>query len=409
MRILLHDFAGHPFQVQLSRELARRGHTVRHQYLDDDQTPKGLMAPLPGDAAGLDFEGLRLRRRLNKASYVERFRQDLEYGRLAREAAGRFAPDVYISANMPLDSLRLIQGGLRDAGAHFVFWQQDFYSLALTKILPKKLSLPGHAVAAYYRRMEARIARAADSIVCISDDFLDQLMAWGVDVAKCTTIENWAALDEITPVRGRPTTWQREQGLADRRLVLYTGTLGLKHNPEALWRTAERLKESPATADVTVVVCSEGVGAEWLRERAAARPDVPLRLLSFQPYERFAEVLGSAHLVAALLEPDAGVFSVPSKVLSYLAAGRAVLLAAPSVNLAARTVAREGAGEVVDPADAEAFATTALRLLGDDAALEAMGEHGRRYAETTFDIGGIADRFERLWASAAPPATAVAA
>lgn len=397
MRILLHDFAGHPFQVQLSRELARRGHTVRHQYLDDDQTPKGLMAPLPGDAAGLDFEGLRLRRRLNKTSYVERFRQDLEYGRLAREAARRFAPDVYISANMPLDSLRLIQGGLRDADAHFVFWQQDFYSLALTKILPKKLPVLGTLIAGHYRRLERRIAREAQSIVCISSDFLDQLERWGVDRDKCVTIENWSALDEIRPVAARPTAWQREQGLADRRLVLYSGTLGLKHNPELLWRLARALADEPATRDVTLVVCSQGVGADWLRERLAGAPDTPLCLLGFQPYERLSEVLGSASLVVALLEPDAGVFSVPSKVLSYTAAGRAILLAAPAVNLAARTVAREDAGTVVDPLDLDGFVGAALGLLAEPARLDAMGANGRAYAERAFDIDTIADRFEALW------------
>ena len=32
MRVLVHDFSGHPFQVELSRELARRGHEVTHSY-----------------------------------------------------------------------------------------------------------------------------------------------------------------------------------------------------------------------------------------------------------------------------------------------------------------------------------------------------------------------------------------
>ena len=29
-RILVHDWAGYPYPVEVSRELARRGHTVRH-------------------------------------------------------------------------------------------------------------------------------------------------------------------------------------------------------------------------------------------------------------------------------------------------------------------------------------------------------------------------------------------
>lgn len=397
MRVLLHDFAGHPFQTQLSRELAQRGHTVRHQFLDDDQTPKGAMTRRAGDSPNLEFEGLRLRQRLNKTNYVQRLRQDFEYGRVALAAAQQFHPDVYISANMPLDPLNMLQRGLKRRGTHFVFWQQDFYSLALSKILPKKLPIVGNAIAVYYRNMERRIAHQADSIVCISDDFLAQLEAWGVDLDKCTTIENWAALDEIRPTATRPTAWQTEQGLADRRVVLYSGTLGLKHNPALLWCLAERLAAVPDTADVQVVVCSAGVGAEWLLERCCEQPHVPLTVLPFQPYERFNDVLGAATLVTALLEPNAGVFSVPSKVLSYMAAGQPILLAAPEVNLAARTVQREGAGTVVDPSDLDGFAEAALSLLREPEQLAVMGTRGRRYAEGAFDITKIADRFEHLW------------
>ena len=32
MKIIVHDYAGHPFQVQLSRRLASRGHEVLHLY-----------------------------------------------------------------------------------------------------------------------------------------------------------------------------------------------------------------------------------------------------------------------------------------------------------------------------------------------------------------------------------------
>ena len=54
-----------------------------------------------------------------------------------------------------------------------------------------------------------------------------------------------------------------------------------------------------------------------------------LRCLGFQPFEVLPDVLGSADVLVAILEPDAGVFSVPSKVLSYFCAGRPVLLAVP--------------------------------------------------------------------------------
>ena len=41
LRVLVHDFAGHPFQIDLSRALARRGHTVQHVYCGSYTSGKG--------------------------------------------------------------------------------------------------------------------------------------------------------------------------------------------------------------------------------------------------------------------------------------------------------------------------------------------------------------------------------
>ena len=49
MDIVMHDYAGHPFQVQLSRELAYRGHHVRHQYCTSYTTGRGAVERRPDD------------------------------------------------------------------------------------------------------------------------------------------------------------------------------------------------------------------------------------------------------------------------------------------------------------------------------------------------------------------------
>jgi len=43
MRVLIHDFSGHPFQAQLSRNLASRGHDVLHQYSSQYVTGHGRL------------------------------------------------------------------------------------------------------------------------------------------------------------------------------------------------------------------------------------------------------------------------------------------------------------------------------------------------------------------------------
>jgi colanic acid biosynthesis glycosyl transferase WcaI len=52
MRILIHDYAGHAFPVQLSRELARNGHQVTHAYAAGLLTPRGALDRRVGDQGG---------------------------------------------------------------------------------------------------------------------------------------------------------------------------------------------------------------------------------------------------------------------------------------------------------------------------------------------------------------------
>ncbi len=138
------------------------------------------------------------------------------------------------------------------------------------------------------------------------------------------------------------------------------------------------------------------MGEQRLREMLRARPLPNLRLLPFQPMEHYPDILGSADVLVALLEPTAGTFSVPSKVLSYLCAGRPVLAAIPPENLAARTIERAGAGLVVSPTDEEAFLVAAKRLRVEHGLRHDAGRAARAYAEVTFDTDRITDRFETV-------------
>src|SRR5690606_41233874 len=80
MRILVHDFAGHPFQVQLSRSLAQRGHEVVHAYCASLQTtPRGALEPQPDDPAGFRVEPISLRHPITKYSFVRRWGQENVY------------------------------------------------------------------------------------------------------------------------------------------------------------------------------------------------------------------------------------------------------------------------------------------------------------------------------------------
>ena len=89
MRILVHDYAGHPFQAQLSRELARRGHRVVHAYRAKVGGRSGALERLPTDPGELTFKPIVLGPRASNGRGVPRLlRHELGYGRAASSVIG---------------------------------------------------------------------------------------------------------------------------------------------------------------------------------------------------------------------------------------------------------------------------------------------------------------------------------
>lgn len=392
MRILVHDYSGHPFQVQLSRALAARGHEVRHLYARFFQTPKGPLARAESDPPNFHIEGLDIGESFAKYDFVKRVRQEIAYGRLMAREVARMAPEIVISSNMPLDPQAILARACRAQRAAFVFWLQDIYALAIDRILRRRVPLLGGAIGARYLRLERRLLRQADAVVAITADFLPTLDGWGVARERVEVVENWAPLEDM-PVRPRANAWSAAHGLNDKLVFLYSGTLGLKHNPGLLLALAHRMAARP---EARVIVISEGPGADWLAAHKTSLPADNLVLLPFQPFAAMPDVLAAADVLTAILEPEAGVFSVPSKVLTYLCAARPILAAMPAENLAARTITRAGAGLVTAPNDESAFCTAAERLAADARLRADAGAAGRAHAESHFRIERIAEHFERL-------------
>ena len=396
MRILVHDYPGHPFQVQLSRQLAKMGHDVLHCYCGSlASTPQGSLTKRPEDAAGFDSMATDVGRIIDRQNYKALFfEDDPSHGRQIADAVDRFNPDVVLSSNGSPRVNSYIQDACWRAGIPFVCWVQDLYGHSAKTILPSKLGgLVGGVAAQLVERMEQKMLAKSDGIVVIADDFKPFIKNKKPGVTV-TTIENWAPLEEM-PVRDRVNHWGKEHGLDSTRNFIYSGTLGMKHNPDLLVGVAEAFRGVP---DVRVVVISQGKGMDYLKAAKEEKGLENFILLPFQDFEVLPDVLASADVLMAILEPDAGVFSVPSKVLSYVCAGRGILLAVPLENLASRIVADNGAGRVVPPTDVDAFVATAKEML--DADVAAMGTNARAYAERTFDIESLGERFMEVFRKA---------
>ena len=386
--IVVHDYSGHPGQAQLSRALARRGFDVTHQHCPSYATGKGSLQVESGDPNALTFEPCAMEGTFAKYSPVTRVRQEVSYGRRAAAAIAARDPAVAVISNVPLLAHSILARRLARRGVPMVFWHQDIYSEAIASAARRRLPVAGSLIARVAERLERTIARRSAAIVAISPTFLEKLAAWGV-ADKTTVVPNWAPIEEL-PVRDADNEWSARMGLRGHPIVLYSGTLGLKHDPSILALLADRLRVSHP--DARVVVISEGKGRDWLEDwkRERGRDADNLVLLDFQPYEDLPAVMASADVLLAVLEPDASRFSVPSKVLTYLCSARAIVGVLPPDNAVAEILTTQGAGRVVCR---DGVASEVAMLLDDEVSRRIMGWAGRRYAERAFSPETAADRF----------------
>lgn len=391
MRILVHDYPGGPFEVQLSRELAQRGHEVLHAYAGYNITPRGDLRKKDSDPEQFNITPIFIQKPLEKYSFLKRWQQEREYGRLLSQEIRKFQPDILISANTPLDSQKLAQKTAQKENIRFVFWLQDVIGVATQRLLRKKLSVLGYIIGQYYISLERKLLKNSDHIILITEDFQPLLKQWGIKNGQ-TTIHNWAPLEQL-PIQPSGNIWAKKHGLIDKFCFMYTGTLGMKHNPSVLLELAIRHQN---VKNVNVVVISEGPGANWLKKKKKEYQLSNLLLLEYQPFEELSYVMGTANVLIALLEEEAGAFSVPSKVLTYLCAQKPLLLAVPQKNLAARIVKKNEAGLVTPPGNTKAFIKAAETLINNASLRLACGQKARAYAEEHFDIKEIGNQFEKI-------------
>ena len=386
MRVVVHDYAGHPFQVELSRALARRGHDVLHLYSASITTPRGTLTKRPEDPESFSVEAITVSEHIPREDLITRWRLEAMHGQRVVDRLERFKPDVVISANTPLEAQQRIARHCAKRKTRFVYWVQDLIGEATKRLLPGQIRAISRPVGSYYQYVERRLLWGADYVVVISADFLPFVPA------HAEVIENWAPIERM-PVLPKENAWSQRHGLESTTNLLYSGTLGMKHDPEFLLEVAETVRP---LEDARLVVVSEGASAEWLEAQAAERSLTNVRVMPFQPFEDLAAMLASADILVGVLGRDAGVFSVPSKVLTYLCAQRPLFLAVPGENLAARIVTGIGAGVVVEPDDHEATQTALLELVTNPETRAGMGLRARAYAERTFEIESVTDRFEPI-------------
>ena len=385
MIVFIHDYAGHPFQVDLSLSLAKSGHKVFHVYFAGDAGPKGNMS----NELHVNLNFLAIgSKNYSKTNFIKRRFDDLKYGKQVADKIFKIKPDIVISGNTPTEAQNIIVNRCMKSNIKFVYWIQDFYSIAASMILKRKIPFIGDIVGLYYKYLDKKNLNDANSIIIITDLFKKQLEKWKIDMSKVITIPNWGSLSEIS-ISEKNNDWSKLNLLNKNNYnVIYSGTMALKHDPNIILNAAK------SHQDIDFTIVGFGVGIDYIKDNSSDIENI--NILPIQPFSDLSNVLASADILVAVIEEDAGQFSVPSKILNYMCAGKPIVLSAPKSNLATKIINDANAGICVMSNDYTGFNEAITKIKNNREMSTDFSYNSRKYAENNFNIKIITQKFEDL-------------
>lgn len=386
----------------LARGLAARGHDV-HVLTGFPNYPTGVIAP-----------GYTMRRAIDEDLDGVRVRRVALYANHDASALHRLTNYASFGASAVMNGL----GSLRGLDALWVnyspitvawpMWAARF-GLRIPQVTHVLDLWPDTLLAAgfgrggpLYRMAESALNvwcrgmyAASEAVAYISPGVGQVLHARGVPSSKLHYAPMWA--DEAV-FRPSDVDLRAELRIApDAIVLLYAGALGEAQGLETLVEACALI----ADPRFVCLVAGSGISESRLRARAVEVGAANVRFLGRFPQEQMTTLMATGDFsYVSLRRHPLSPMTMPSKVQAGLAAGRALLVAAPGD---AATVIREsGAGFTADPGDPATIAD-AIRsacLLGRDK-LHELGTRARQYYESTFSADRGIARIESLLEQAA--------
>lgn len=264
----------------------------------------------------------------------------------------------------------------RTKRAALVVWVQDLWpeSLEVTGLVRNR------AILAMVGAMTRWIYRHCDRLLVQSRSFVPtvQAMAGTVPVVYHPNPGDLAQSDIASPAASLPVGFN----------VVFAGNIGSAQSPQTIVKAACLLQDLP---DLKFVMVGSGSKLEWMQAETARLGLTNVLFLGRFPAEVMQPILQqAAALLITLGKGDILAQTIPSKLATYLAAGRPIVGALDGEG--SDVIAQAGAGMccAAEDADGLAAAVRSLYHLPPDVRL-AMGASARHYFSDNFEPGRLAD------------------
>lgn len=260
--------------------------------------------------------------------------------------------DVVYGNTWPIFAQGLLMLACRLRGIPLVLSVQDLYPESL---LAQKRGIEKNSwMFSLLRWLDLQTARNCAGLIVISETFKDVYVHdRGISADKIAVIPNWIDDSQITIDPLRDEIRKMHNVPTDAFLVIYGGNIGTAAGVEMIIDAFQHLN-----CDEDIYLLLAGAGNSLPNCLALIQKHQLTRVKVHSPWhtsETYA-LLSAADLCILPTQGEQSLVSVPSKLLSYMLAGRCILALASSQSETARVITDSQSGWVISVSDSTSLA-----------------------------------------------------
>lgn len=325
------------------------------------------------------FELVRCFSFLSRSSrLISRLMENLSFGLVAGWVVLTAArPDLIYANTWPIMATGLLSVIARVRRIPLVISVQDLYPESL--ISQGRIS-ENHPLSRLIRWIDSTIARGCQGVIVISESFAERYRnERGLDPRRLQVIPNWAHSELLTPNDDKAPNFRAAKNVPqDAFVILYGGNVGAAAGVDTIIRAFSQLQDAE---NLYLIIAGEGSSIPSCRELAQQLSCQ--RVLFHSPWakDETSMTLASADLLILPTRGLQSMASVPSKLISYMLAARAVIASALPHSELAEMIESSQVGWVVEPDRPELLADLIRAAMTmEKVELQRKGQLGRAYA-----------------------------
>ncbi|WP_431064150.1 glycosyltransferase family 4 protein [Methylotuvimicrobium sp.] len=390
-----HSAPGHSLVYELTQFLADRGHDVT--------VISGETGYMQRNNPTLPWYRRIVRRiRDGKVNVVRTY----TYSELHRSYLGRLLSFISFTLSCPLGLLAVDKPDVILASSPPIFPMFPVWLICRARRIPFVIEVrdlwPASAVQMGILKsrqlirimtwMERVLYNQSVKIVALTEGIRDDICSRGWPKSKVELVTCGVDFDKLYPDAPGAAFIREKYGWHEKKIVMYFGALGEANNLPVTLRAAQRLQERQ---DILFVLIGDGIKRIETENQVSALGIKNVLVLPPVPKDDARLYINAADLCLVTLR-DIPLFdgAIPTKLIDYMACGKAVLCGIRGE--AERIVNDAGSGVMFEPDNDENLSRLVLELLSDKAQVEKMGAEGLAYVQSRFSAVKIRQQMESV-------------